>query len=288
MAFSKKNTAVPNYSKINDPLSSAQVEQFRSCGFVVLDLGLNEDQLQSIIDTVEPLYPEDRLQNPTAPARVQDAWKQVEEVRELAISPTVLGALEQLFGRAALPFQTLNFPIGTRQRTHSDTVHFDSRPSGFMAGVWVALENIDLDNGPLQYYPGSQTLPVYTMQDFGLEPGYENYPVYETHIHELVEAEGLAPEYGCIERGQALIWHSNLLHGGAAQRDLSRSRHSQVTHYYFEGCEYFTPLLSTPDGAAGRKPFWIPAHADFTLPEAHPVNKFKSRLRRLAKRVGLG
>ena len=125
---------MPNYSKINDPLSSAQVEQFRSRGFVVLDLGLNEGQLQSIIDKVEPLYPEDRLQNPTAPARVQDAWKHVEEVRELAISPTVLGALEQLFGRAALPFQTLNFPIGTRQRTHSDTVHFDSRPSGFMAG----------------------------------------------------------------------------------------------------------------------------------------------------------
>ena len=60
MAFSKDNSAVPNYAKINDPLSSAQVEQFRSNGFVVLDLGLNEDQLQSIIDKVEPLYPEDR------------------------------------------------------------------------------------------------------------------------------------------------------------------------------------------------------------------------------------
>lgn len=288
MALFKQNTAVPNYSKVSDPLSVAQVEHFRSRGFVVLDLGLERDLLQSIIDKVEPLYPADRLQNPTAPARVQDAWKQVEEVRELAISPTVLGALEQLFGRAALPFQTLNFPIGTRQRTHSDTVHFDSRPSGFMAGVWVALEDIDLDNGPLQYYPGSHTLPVYTMQDFGLQPGYENYTAYETHIQELVEAEGLAAEYGCIERGQALIWHSNLLHGGAAQRDLSRSRHSQVSHYYFEGCEYLTPLLSTPEGAARREPFWIPAHADFALPEAHPVSKFKRGLRRLATRVGLG
>ena len=288
MAVFKKKNTVPRYYKVDSPLTVAQVEQFRSRGYVVLDLNLDDEQLQAIVDGVEPLYPADRLQNPTAPARVQDAWKQVDEVRKLAIAPTVLGALEQLFGRVALPFQTLNFPIGTRQRTHSDTVHFDSRPAGFMAGVWVALEDIDLDNGPLQYYPGSHKLPVYTLQDFGLAPGYENYPGYETHIHDLVVAEGLAAEYGCIERGQALIWHSNLLHGGAAQRDLSRSRHSQVTHYYFEGCDYLTPLLSTPDGAASRDPFWIPANADFILPNAHPVNKIKSRLRRLAKRVGLG
>ncbi len=286
MALFRKRKAVPNYEKSDNPLSVAQVEHFHSRGYVVLDLGLNDTQLQAIVDGVEPLYPEDRLLSPTAPARVQDAWKQVGEVRQLAVAPKVLGALEQLFGRAALPFQTLNFPIGTRQRTHSDTVHFDSRPAGFMAGVWVALEDIDRDNGPLQYYPGSHSLPVYTLQDFGLEPGYENYPAYETHIHDLVETEGLAAEYGCIQRGQALIWHSNLLHGGAAQRDLSRSRHSQVTHYYFEGCEYLTPLLSTPEGAARRDPFWIPASADFVLPEAHPVNRIKSKLRSLIKRGG--
>ncbi len=47
-------------------------------------------------------------------------------------------------------------------------------------------------------------------------------------------------EFGTIKQGQALIWYANLLHGGAAQTDLSRSRHSQVTHYYFENCTYYT------------------------------------------------
>jgi hypothetical protein len=36
------------------------------------------------------------------------------------------------------------------------------------------------------------------------------------------------------------------LHGGAPQKDPRRTRYSQVTHYYFEGCTYYTPLGSVP------------------------------------------
>ena len=32
-------------------------------------------------------------------------------------------------------------------------------PEGFMCGVWVALEDMDMENGPLVYYPGSHKLP---------------------------------------------------------------------------------------------------------------------------------
>jgi hypothetical protein len=48
------------------------------------------------------------------------------------------------------------------------------------------------------------------------------------------------------KKGQALIWAANLLHGGSAQKDLKRTRYSQVTHYYFKGCSYYTPLGSVP------------------------------------------
>ena len=273
--------AIPTYAKSTAPLSAEQVADFAARGYLVIDLALESSFMDALITGVEPQYPADRQQNPTAPARVQDAWKQVDVVRQLAVNPLVLGALEQLLGRAALPFQTLNFPIGTRQLTHSDTIHFNAKPSGFMAGVWVALEDIDLDNGPLQYYPGSHLLREYSLQDFGLEPGYENYRHYESRIQGLVEAEGLLPSFGTIGRGQAFIWHANLLHGGAAQTDLTRSRHSQVTHYYFEDCEYFTPMNSGPAGPALRDPFWIPATSDFVLPE----DSFSAKTKRLAKSV---
>ena len=151
-----------------------------------------------------------------------------------------------------------------------------------MAGVWVALEDINASNGPLQYYPGSHKLREYSMQDFGLESGYENYRHYEACIQDLLEAEALRPEFGTLQQGQALIWHANLLHGGAAQTDLARSRHSQVTHYYFEDCAYYTPMNSRANKPSFRKPFWIPATSDFELPDTGG----RAIVRRIARRLG--
>ncbi len=262
-------------------LSESQVAAFHERGYLIADFALDEAMLDRIREQLQPLYPEDYQQNPTLPARIQDGWKTVDEVRQLARNPNITQALKQLLGREALPFQTLNFPIGTRQFTHSDTVHFNSIPSNFMVGVWVALEDIDEDNGPLLYYPGSHKLHEYSMHDFGLEPGYHNYHKYEECIQKIVEKEQLEPEFGIIKKGQALIWHANLLHGGAPQKDLSRSRHSQVTHYYFADCKYYTPMNSTESQLHFRDPFWIPQSADYEPP------KLPGLFRRIIRKIGI-
>jgi|TARA_B110000263_G_C15163228_1_gene443365 hypothetical protein len=40
--------------------------------------------LDSIKEKLQPLYPEDYQQNLALPARIQDGWKMVDEVRQLA------------------------------------------------------------------------------------------------------------------------------------------------------------------------------------------------------------
>lgn len=240
-------------------LTPQQVTQFHEQGYVVVDFELDHDALDRIVETLDPLYDPDFQQDRRRPARIQDAWEHVSEVRELAIRPNILNALQELYGRRPLPFQTLNFPVGTAQSPHSDTIHFNSIPAGYMAGVWTALQDIDENCGPLIYYPGSHLLPVMSMQDLGLEPGPESYPEYEKAIRAIIEREGLQPEYGTIRKGESLIWHSNLLHGGSPRRNPLATRHSQVTHYYFKGCRYYTPMLSTADRNAWRFPDWIPA-----------------------------
>ena len=47
-----------------------------------------------------------------------------------------------------------------------------------------------------------------------------------------------------MKKGQALIWSANLLHGGDKINTPGASRHSQVTHYYFENCMYYCPRIS--------------------------------------------
>ena len=117
-------------------------------------------------------------------------------------------------------------------------------PMSYMCGVWTALEDIDMNNGAPIYYPGSHRLPVIQMEDVASEPGTAQYPKYEAYIAKMVKDKGLKPSYAILKKGQSLIWAANLLHGGSAHLDKSRTRHSQVTHFFFEGCQYYMPLES--------------------------------------------
>ena len=171
--------------------------------------------------------------------RIQDGWIQDPSIGRLAVHRPVLNLLAKLYGRRAFPFQTLNFEFGTQQQPHSDTFHFDSSPGRFMCGVWVALEDISPDAGPLVYYPGSHKLPILRRAEIG---GEQTYLDYEKHIAGLIAEHGLQPEYGLLKRGQALIWSANLIHGGSRRTNQALTRLSQVTHYYFEDCAYHTPL----------------------------------------------
>lgn len=179
--------------------------------------------------------------------RMGNAWSTNEDVRRVAANQKVLDLLTHLYGRRAFPFQTLNFPVGTQQHFHTDSVHFSSMPERFMCGVWVAFEDIGADQGPLVYYPGSHKWPIYTHQHIGYRFN-QGDAVSQDRFHEmweqLVEVHGIKPERFLPRKGQALIWSANLLHGGDMQIDRNKSRWSQVTHYYFEDCLYYTPLGS--------------------------------------------
>lgn len=187
-----------------------------------------------------PAEPGERIGNYTENANV----------REIACNQTVLDLLTKLYGRRAFPFQTLNFAMGTQQHYHSDSVHFSSVPERFMVGVWVALEDIGPEQGPLVYYPGSHKWPILYFDQLGIGLGHKrSKPAQEFYHHAwaaYVEANGVEPEYFHAKKGQALIWAANLLHGGMTHTDHTKTRWSQVTHYYFDDCCYVVPLRSNP------------------------------------------
>ena len=205
--------------------------------------------------------------------RILNAWKIEPSVRAMALDPRVLSIVEDLFGRRPLPYQTLNFPVGTQQSEHIDAFIFNSDPPRFMCGVWIALEDMDLDNGPLMYYPGSHKLPVPEMDqieremnvhlaesDYGSKRDlvFARYDLFSRYCLQMIERHGFKRELATIRKGQALIWAANLIHGGAPQNDMSRTRHSQVTHYFFEGCRVYSPELADPDGRFfWQYPEWI-------------------------------
>lgn len=182
------------------------------------------------------------------------AWTTDEDVHAIASNPAILDLLSKLYGRRAFPFQTLNFPVGTQQAPHADSVHFSSLPERFMCGVWLAMEDIAAEAGPLFYVRGSHRWPIISNAMIGRR-GYGSdlhsaQAPYADAWQALCETLDKKQEPFLARKGQALIWTANLLHGGSRQTDPTLTRWSQVTHYFFDDCIYYTPAFS--DEAIGQ------------------------------------
>ena len=190
--------------------------------------------------------------------RLQEAWAISNNIHKIAVYPAVLDLLRELFGHEPKPFQTLNFEMGTEQDVHSDAVHFNTEPFGLMCGVWLAMEDIGQGQGPLLYYPGSHNMPEATSDVLGFEVSAANYPRIVQYWRAAIAENQYPEELGILKKGEAIIWDTNLLHGGAPHTDKSKTRKSMVTHYYFEGCKPWRPLYSDGGKKQYFEPEWIP------------------------------
>jgi ectoine hydroxylase-related dioxygenase (phytanoyl-CoA dioxygenase family) len=65
-----------------------------------------------------------------------------------------------------------------------------------------------------------------------LSLGKCDYPDYEDMIEELLEKNKFPREELIAKKGDVLIWHANLIHGGAPIRNKALTRKSMVVHYY--------------------------------------------------------
>jgi ectoine hydroxylase-related dioxygenase (phytanoyl-CoA dioxygenase family) len=223
--------------------------KYNNDGFLVLPNFFPTELIDQVQQDTEKIafdmsYP---IKTQRSEFRVQDFWQESQASKELASFKPILEVLEMLYDRQPIPFQTLNFNVGTEQRAHSDTIHFSSLPAKFMCGVWVALEDITEENGPLFYYPGSHRLPEYNfsqIKDHANKTSYNDYNDYEDFIEEIIKVTPFEKQVFKAKKGDALIWSSNILHGGMPVLKEGSSRWSQVTHYFFKDCYYYTPMLS--------------------------------------------
>ena len=118
-----------------------------------------------------------------------------------------------------------------------------------MCGMWLAFEDIDAENGPLFYYSKSHKWPSIGNEHIGVSNHsphsiYENYWKFVKVWEELARLQSIKRETFRAKAGQALIWSSNLVHGGSPMIDKNRTRWSQVSHYFFDGCVYTVPVAN--------------------------------------------
>jgi ectoine hydroxylase-related dioxygenase (phytanoyl-CoA dioxygenase family) len=191
----------------------------------------------------EPFYEGDPL-----PGRVANVHFHVPAMDDMLFDPGMSRLVSLLLGARARPFQTIVGHKSSRQLAHSDSVHMTTHPRGYLAADWIAFEDIHPDSGPLTYYPGSHRLPYLLSDELGIpaEPGYDGYTrLYEPAIQRLIAERGLEMKTFLPKKGDVLIWHANLLHGGSPTNDPRLSRKALVCHYFAEGAICYHDLPGT-------------------------------------------
>jgi hypothetical protein len=166
----------------------------------------------------------------------------VPRLKTLTHDARLLKLLTFLLGVRAAPFQTITGFTGSQQLPHSDAIHMTTYPVGYLTAAWMAFEDIHPDSGPLVYFPGSHKLPYLMTHDIEHDHVDEQYKrtawyndVYEKEIQRLIEEHKLEAKYLCCQKGDVLVWHSNLIHGGSPRKDPQLSRKAMVGHFFGEG-----------------------------------------------------
>ena len=135
------------------------------------------------------------------------------------------------FRRQSTIYTSLSYKHGSQQKAHVDTPYFWTRPFNLFVGVWLALEDVAPDAGPLFYYPGShrlflredQLIDVYCRANGDLQGMFDL-------IREEVE-KTTRPEPVLIRKGDAVVWHPGIVHGGMVATDPKATRFSIVYHF---------------------------------------------------------
>jgi len=183
--------------------------------------------------------------------KIMFAFRQSPVLKEMGKDPALIELLSILIGTEAQLFQSINFLMGSEQDTHSDSIHMTTFPLGRLIAVWIALEDIGPDNGPLHYYPGSHRLPYYLNSDYDNEGnalliGDKDYSAYEEMIREKIRESGLPRRIFEAKKGDLLIWHANLCHGGEPHLNKQRTRKSMVFHYFGKDAVSYHEITQRP------------------------------------------
>lgn len=91
--------------------------------------------------------------------RVVNLHLAVRAIGNLLTQNRAISVCDEFFGEPTSLYTSLYYERGSEQSLHRDTPLFCTKPPLRYLGVWVALEEVRQDNGPLCVVPKSHLLP---------------------------------------------------------------------------------------------------------------------------------
>ena len=231
----------------------AQLRDFVRDGFVILPQAASHQAVDAFRREIESAFRNGRpdllyqahgsqatkpLEGPVdrLGTRVVDSYVSLPQALDLFTSPALIRFLSLIFDDVPLLFQSLSFDQGSQQGLHQDTAYVVVDQPMELAACWIALQDVQAGSGELIYLPGSHRYPDF---DFGRghkhwsgEPADSDaHTAWARWIHEEGARRGLHQQSFLARKGDILIWHADLAHGGAPVADPSLTRQSLVGHF---------------------------------------------------------
>jgi hypothetical protein len=228
-------------------------ENIKNFGYTIIKNGVNLDLVDKVVKDFDEWssIPENKFKKFKF-NRVLNFHTYNVNTLDLATNTHVNEILKLFFNKEQVIYTSLFFREGTSQQYHRDTPHFYTNPIDQYCGVWYALEDIDVKAGPLKYCIGSHKLEVpcgheiwnilydkETEEDSKLSYVHKNLKAlikYNKTIENMCIEKNLTfideNNYinNKINKGDIIIWHPKLLHGGSDILDNTLTRYSMVTH----------------------------------------------------------
>ena len=230
-------------------LSDAEVAAYKTDGLVVPERRLPPArlaQLQGALDLVIAANPEvrgERLIGAHVEKESDEGLKGHSAFLELARDDLILDCVEATIGPDIILWSTHIFckPSGDGKEVpwHQDGHYWPIRPLA-TCSVWVALDDVTLENGAMGYIPGShreQTLHSHHM-DSGSHLAL-NHVLDSDHV---VVSEA---RYNVLEAGQFSLHDVYLIHGSSP--NLSPNRRAGLVLRYMPASSLFDRTIVRPE-----------------------------------------
>lgn len=230
-----------------DPLVKTHAIEVIENGFTVVRGAVSKADCQEMIKKFNrfaelnaEIFNHNKLANGHYP-RIVNLHMVLQELLPLFTrNKTWIAVQDLLFGAPTSLYTSLFYEIGSQQPFHRDTPVFCTRPEYCYFGTTVYLEPAGEENGCLEVLKGGQKIPELDREALAIRrygsldniPNLDNEAWMEYQDTTVANglAMGLKSEKVYVEAGDSLIWHPQLPHGGAAIKDMTRTRYSLVMH----------------------------------------------------------
>jgi phytanoyl-CoA hydroxylase len=157
---------------------------------------------------------------------------------ELSKTDSILRMCQLILDEDPVLLSYIGFKWGSQVGIHQDHAAMHIHPPHRLVGVWLAGQDVNPESGPLGVFPGTHRIPSW--------PGWNNYPqtnLRTCHLDTRAKEEKYLKDaiVGAeriplpVKKGDAILTHGLLVHGGDKIRDRKLTRFSSVLHYTVPG-----------------------------------------------------